>query len=308
MIPILFNAFEEFMLDLEADGLAPRTREWYREQLRGLLKAHSARRLDQFDHALLRDFVLALRRRAGSPHTVRGRVSGLHRFWTWAAARYGVPNPMAGIKRPRMPEPKVKAVAPEDILAMFKAAPATRLGFRDRALLIFLADTGVRAAGVRNLRLTDVDIKRRRAIIRDEKNRRARTVPFSPLTATLLRDWMTRLPIGVEYLFCTDEGGQLKYAGLRQILRRLAKRAGIEGRYNAHSFRHFMAREYLTNGGDLATAARILGHRSIKTTTDYYTVYNDDEVQDRHDQHSPIKSIFNPSKRNVKRDQNDLKI
>lgn len=291
--PTIFEAYHEFQLDLEADGLAPRTRAWYAETLKGFLGAFGTRRIDELDHATLRDFVLTIRRTAKSSHTAHGKIRGLHRFHQWLVIRYGVKNPMAGIKRPRLPEARPKAASAADVLAMFKACPISWLGYRDRALLIFLADTGVRSAGIRNLRVQDVDIDKRRAIIRGEKTRRSRAVPFSQLTATLLRDWMIRLPINVEFLFCTREGKQLKHSGLRQILRRLASKAGVTGRFNPHSFRHFAAREYLTNGGDLATAARLLGHQDVSTTAHYYAVHSDDEVQERHDKHSPVRSVFN---------------
>lgn len=36
-----------------------------------------------------------------------------------------------------------------------------------------------------------------------------------------------------------------------------------------HSFRHLFAKDFLANGGDIATLADILGHSSLETTRIY---------------------------------------
>jgi len=50
------------------------------------------------------------------------------------------------------------------------------------------------------------------------------------------------------------------------MLKRRAKRAGVQGRSNPHAFRHAFAREYLMSGGDLATLYQLMGHGSVKVT------------------------------------------
>lgn len=289
----LFVAFDEFLQDSEADGLTVRTLDWYRVQLKGFIDAHQGTPLDHFTHNLLRGYVLTIRRSAKSEYTARAKINALHRFWSWASGRFNMPNPMDGIRRPKMPEPQPKAISADDLKMLFKATyfSRSRSASRDRALLIFMADTGVRSAGVLGLTLADLDIEKRRAIVR-EKGNRARSIPFTELTANLLRQWLVKRPIEGTHVFCTGKGKRLTHAGLRMIFRRLATKAGVSGRANPHSLRHFAAREYLSNGGDLATAARLLGHRNVTTTARYYAVYDDDEVADRHDEHSPLKSVF----------------
>lgn len=66
------------------------------------------------------------------------------------------------------------------------------------------------------------------------------------------------------------------------------------GRINLHSFRHFATREYLRQGGDLATLSELLGHADVDTTATHYAVYDLDELAATHDEHSPLKSVFGP--------------
>jgi len=65
----------------------------------------------------------------------------------------------------------------------------------------------------------------------------------------------------------------------------------VSGRCNPHSFRHNFAREYLRNGGDLATLAKLLGHSNISTTASYYAVFASDELAQFHERYSPLKSL-----------------
>jgi site-specific recombinase XerD len=77
---------------------------------------------------------------------------------------------------------------------------------------------------------------------------------------------------------------------------RAAQRCAHSGRkrnrrLNAHAFRHGFARAYLTAGGDLGTLADILGHSTVEVTKSYYGIFTIDELQQKHDRHSPIARL-----------------
>jgi site-specific recombinase XerD len=287
----LWKAFEDFLKDLEANGMSERTLNWHRVQSSLFIQKFSGRDVNQFDHDTLRDHVTQLRKQSKSVWTARAKINALIQFWLWASKRYEIKNPMIGLRRPKIPEAKPKAIERDHLVALFNATSPDGLGYRDRAMLIFMADTGCRSAGVRGLKIADLDFSRRRAIV-CEKGDRLRSVPFTKTTMRILLQWINRMPSTAIYVFCTKDGDQMGDTGIRQCFNRLAKKAGIEGRHNPHSFRHFAGREYLKNGGDLATAARILGHRDVTTTARFYAVFDDDELQDRHDKHSPLMGIF----------------
>jgi len=75
------------------------------------------------------------------------------------------------------------------------------------------------------------------------------------------------------------------------IIKRLARRAGVVGIVNPHSFRHRYAKRYLMNGGDLASLSRLLGHYDVSITSQYYTIFSDEELQAKQLQHSPLRGI-----------------
>jgi integrase len=67
-------------------------------------------------------------------------------------------------------------------------------------------------------------------------------------------------------LFSGRAGGRLTVPGARHMILRLARRAGVAGRVNPHSWRHAFARRCVRSGLDLSRTARLLGHKSVTVT------------------------------------------
>jgi len=70
-------------------------------------------------------------------------------------------------------------------------------------------------------------------------------------------------------VFCTLAGGPVRADYVRNMLRRLAGRAGVEKRVHPHGFRHTYAVELRQAGTDIAVISRLLGHSSIAVTSRY---------------------------------------
>ncbi len=72
---------------------------------------------------------------------------------------------------------------------------------------------------------------------------------------------------------CSHEGEQRRHHlfpnGFQTALRNAAKRAGINKRVHPHALRHSFATAFLTNGGNLQTLQKLLGHKDISTTLIY---------------------------------------
>jgi integrase/recombinase XerD len=280
-------ALKEFLLSLKADGLSKSTQEWYQWLLTAFVDAHYGLIVNEIKPHDVRAYIVEIRSRHYADDTVAAHIRAQHRFWKWAASEYNISNPMRGVKYPAKRQPQPKAANMEDIEAMFQAAGDGDYGLRNRAMLIFMLDTGCRAAGVINLRLDMIDFEGHRALV-TEKGNKTRYVVFTALTARLLAEWIARRQPDTTTVFYDLKTLQpLKRNGLYQVFRRMARRAGIEGRFNPHSLRHTFAREYIMNGGDLATLAKLLGHRDVSTTVSHYAIFTDAELAEKHEKYSP---------------------
>ena len=295
-----------------ADGRSPRTARDYSQKL-GMLAAYLGpdRAVASIEGEDLRRFVADLRQRstryeshqyraavAGplSPATVAGVVRAVKRLFAFLVED-GIltDNPARVLRTPRLPKGRTpKAVSLDDFLALVRAAAGDDLASkRDRALLLFLADTGCRVGGLVGLRLADLDLANLRAWV-IEKGDRRRAVYLTPETAEALAAWLLVRPGGnggAVFVALEGDNHVLTAEGVTQALRRLKRRAGIDGPVNPHAFRHAFAREYLRAGGDLATLSDLLGHSDITVTANSYAVFLPSELQERHRKFSPVAQL-----------------
>lgn len=300
------QAIAEFLIAGAADGLKATTLRWYESRLKSVAADFQGVNLDQVDVQAMRQYVISLRERPQryqnapqrspidgglSPDTVHGHLRALRRFFSWCAGEYGLEsNPMKRIKLPALKQ-EPKAIDLVDLRRLIAATANGVADLRNRALLIFLIDTGCRAAGALTLTLGNLDLDDRRAIV-TEKGDKTRVVPFTIYTAALLWDWIAVRPRTAQTVFCSlHRGTPLTLSGLHSLIRRLKKQAGVSGRVNPHSFRHAFAREYLNNGGDLASLAQLMGHNDVAVTGNYYARFLEDELAQKHDQFSPVRSL-----------------
>lgn len=292
-MPTLQSAFDDFMLALRADGLSRATVDWYRWTVGAFIAAHDGetRLVSEITVSDCRRYIVTIRGQGYAEDTVAAHIRGLHRFWKFAASEYRLADPMQTIRYPQPRQPQPKAADMGDIIAMFAHAGEGGYGVRNRAILAFLLDTGCRAAGLVRLRLSDLDLGDRRAII-TEKGSRTRAVTFTEVTAELLRQWLEIREKEVKEVFYNlDTLEALTRNGLYQALRRMARRAGITGRFNPHSFRHAFAREYIKAGGDIVTLSMLMGHRETSTTARHYLIFSNREVIEAHEKYSPAKLL-----------------
>lgn len=293
----LSAAIQEFELSLKGVA-APGTRILYLRRLRSLLAFLGDVEIEQITISDLRQWRANLAERKErwvnhcyrpsvpgglSPWTIHSYIRIVRRFFKWLVEEGHLDhNPAARLELPPLPEEPPKAITEEDLYQLLDAAHNNP---RNYALLCMLADTAARVGAISSLRLEDLELENRRALVR-EKGRgggKRRYVYFSERTKKALEAYLRVRPAGSEYLFVSRHGGAMTPHAIYQVLRRLAKKAGVKGRFNPHAFRHGWARGALKNGADLGTVADILGHSSVEVTKRFYARWKDEELRERHE-------------------------
>lgn len=305
---LINEALEDFLLSCKANRLSGKTIQWYSSLLTDFAEYFQGQVLADIPARHIREYIVALQGRnqryseakqkpiqAGglSNASVSGHIRALHAFWRWCAREYDLKNPMANIKRPKIEVSTPKVIDKRDFVKLFNATGNNETGTRDRALLAFLLDTGCRLGGLIDLEINRLNLQRRQAIVY-EKGNKSRIVVFTAYTAALLEMWLEVRISDSKKVFTslTKQRGGLTMEGVHQALKRLKARAGVTGRINPHAFRHRFAVEYLTNGGDDITLAKLLGHENVNTTKKMYSNFTITELAALHEQRTPLRRLY----------------
>jgi integrase/recombinase XerD len=150
-------------------------------------------------------------------------------------------------------------------------------GLRDRAILLTLLDTGVRASELCDLRIFDYDLKTGRLHVRKGKGDKSRYVWAGEATRKAIWRFLASRPDAKPEhpLFPTRTDQPLDRSNLLKMISACAKRAGVIAA-NVHKFRHTFAITFLRNGGTVLELQRLLGHERVDTLKIYVTLAESD--------------------------------
>lgn len=159
---------------------------------------------------------------------------------------------MANMSPPIVPEKPVPVFEPEELAGLLKACEGTRFeDRRDLAVVRLFIDTGIRRSEMADLQVGSIDLRTRTAVVVG-KGRRERPVAFGHKTGQALDRYLrvrAQHRLGHEPWLWLGLAGRVTDNGIRQIVHRRAKAAGIDGRVNLHRFRHDFSHRWLADGG-----------------------------------------------------------
>jgi site-specific recombinase XerD len=160
----------------------------------------------------------------------------------------------------------------DDVRALLAACSTTApTGRRNRALLVVLYRAGLRLEEALALMPAGVDAAA--GVLHVGHRGTGRVAGIDPGALEMVRDWLrvrARLGLGDDSpLFCTLGGGPLHPAYVRQLLPRLAAKAGIGKRVHAQGLRHTHAVELAAEGLPAEVIQAQLGHESLASTDRY---------------------------------------
>lgn len=166
-------------------------------------------------------------------------------------------------------------------------------GRRDRALILTLIDSGLRATELCSLRIAVLDSKTGKITIRHgvngcAKGGKARFVYLGKTARKAVWRYLADREDGEtpdSPLFLGKAGSPLNKDSLRQVIHAIGEKAGIAHAYH-HRFRHSFTIQYLRSGGDIFTLKGLLGHSSLEMVQHYARIA-DVDVQEAHRKASP---------------------
>ncbi len=231
------------------------------------------------------------------PSTVAMYYARLRTFFAYAVEEGLIEvSPFDHLKPPIVREDQIQPFTQAQINALLHTATLTTCAKRNKAILLLLLDTGMRASELCGLKMKDVDLGGQKATVLGKGNKR-RTIYFGRNTARSLILYLkeeSHQP-NEPLFFAWDEVRSSRVAltrsGLTQLIRRLGKSAKLEAvRCSPHTFRHTFAVEFLRNGGNQFTLMQLLGHTQMKQTARYVALAQAD-IEEQHRQFSPADRL-----------------
>lgn len=285
--PLLHSFFADHLITVK--GLRPASVRSYRDTIRMLLCHLAERRntkitkltVEDLTFAQILSFLRYLDEHRGNQVSTRNqRLAVLHTFFEYIATRepqmLEVCQQVAAIPMKRTAPAETHYLEREEVQNLLHRLPRSgRFALRDRALLLFLYNTGARAQEVADLRVEHLHLGPNPLVRLHGKGDKWRTCPLWHQTDQLLTDLITvnpPTPGAGAPVFASSSGQALTRYGIYKIVRRHA--AVLDnphtGRHvSPHTFRHTAAVHLLEAGIEVNVIRAWLGHADLSTTNRY---------------------------------------
>jgi integrase/recombinase XerD len=315
----LDNAFKEFLIAKEIEGLRERTLQdhnahfqYFKDYLerssidiifvhevsvaicRGYIAFMKNKKIKWDNHKVLNGKYVD---KGLSPVTINIRVRSLKaQFNFYLSEGYIKDDPWKRVPLMKTDESVINSFSKDDLIRILKAPnPSTFVGYRNLTLMYTLLDTGLRCSELVSLNECNVDLENRIIYVgaKRSKPRTGRPVPISEKTVDLITTLLKEnsiLKVRDPAIFISVSGRRLDTSDIRRIFKDYGKEAGINNvRVSPHTMRHTFAKHFILNGGDPFTLQSILGHSDI-SMTERYILMKIDDLKQQHDKFSPINN------------------
>jgi integrase/recombinase XerD len=223
----------------------------------------------------VRSYLAGLNSRGLADRTVHGHARGIRAFLNFCHEEGYIDDPIV-VKMPKVRQKRLPMLTVEE-LNMVLAACRTP---RNYALLLLLADTGLRLSEAASLAWGDMNIGTGLVRVRKGKGGKERSVVIGAKTRRAILKYRRTIAHDVNVSVFN-----LKRTGMRTALYRIGQSAGVH--LTSHMIRRTFATLTLKSGGNLLYLQAMMGHESLEQTRQYIRMF-DDVMIETHAEHGPV--------------------
>src|SRR3989454_2483402 len=175
-------------------------------------------------------------------------------------------SPIAGIDTPKREKHTRQFLRSDEYTKMLSLAGAHP---RDYAILQVFLQTGIRVSELANLTTHDVDFIKPAINVRGKGNTE-REIALEKRGVQALKNYLTVRPESLsEVIFLNYKGEPISERGIRKLVVKYTKFAGITKRASCHTLRHTFATYKAEKGVSPFQLQQWLGHANLNTTQIY---------------------------------------
>lgn len=284
----LRDAYSDFVLSHQAAQYSPATHNYYKfttGKFIEWLESNGVTSPQEVTPRLVRQYLGELSAQGkGAPmvYAHARTIRTLMRFWQ----REKYTTEAASFDMPRQGERRLPVLSAAQVELVLAACD----NLRDRLLVLFLVDTGLRREEVCALNWGDIDFSTGQVVVRRGKGGKARVaVCGARVRRDLLRYRRTlRNAADSAPVFQARGGIRFKGAGLLRIFQRLTKKTGLK--VSPHVCRRTFATLSALAGMPVPLLQAMLGHSDLTMTLRYIRLAPGDLLE-AHRVHSPIDNL-----------------
>lgn len=211
---------------------------------------------------------------SAKPRTVARHLSSLRLFF-YHLEQQGLieTSPLDLIKFPKIDYHPPEMLAPNEIVALLEAPSLDHyLGLRDRALLELSYSSGLKVKELLNLEIDDLFLDLGFLKVR---GKRERMVPVTSKAMAVLKQYLAsaRKPRLLNKedpcLFPNRNGVRMTRIGFWNMVKKHARRAGIQTNITPRMLRHSFAIHLIQSGMDLPSIRTLFGYVTLDATSQY---------------------------------------
>ncbi len=285
--PVLHSFFLDHLITVK--GLRPASVRSYRDTIRLLILFLAADKRSKITRLTVGDLtferIVAFLRhleqdRGNHIRTRNQRLAAIHTLFEYIATRSPemlmTCQQVAAIPSKRVPPPETRFLERDEVQQLLQNLPTRgRHALRDRALLLFLYNTGARVQEAADLRAQHLDLNEHPTVRLHGKGDKWRTCPLWQQTARTIEQLIESehpAPPPLTAAVFTARGQPLTRYGIYKIVRRHAAQLDdprTGRRIGPHTFRHTAAVHLLEAGVEVNVIRGWLGHADLTTTNRY---------------------------------------
>lgn len=273
----LERALFYFVKHKEAHGKATGTTKiTYVSILEDFIRSIDAHVVEDLNILVIDNFIDTLSLRGYKPKTIKNKIVVIRSFIKFLYSKNLIDIRPEAIEIPRTVEVEANFLDEEEQFALIKSAR----NLRDKALIMTILSSGLRASEILNLK--EDDLYRRSLIVSRGKGGKPRVTFIDPLTEKSIREYHHKREVDSVFVFTNSFGKPLSRQYLSRMISETALRAGIKKRVSAHTLRHSFATNMLRKGARIEDVQPLMGHSNISTTR-LYMHFTNEYLRERYD-------------------------